>query len=91
MSLSATRVKDLESPGRYSDGDGVCLFIDKSGRRNWVQWTTNEGRSRGISLGGYLTDSLSWAKDARIGQPRGDWEREGPGSGKAQAIDAHIQ
>ena len=33
MKLSATRVKALRDPGRYSDGDGLHLFISKQAAR----------------------------------------------------------
>ena len=44
MKLSATRVRALKDPGRYSDGDGLHLFIHKSGLRSWVQRITADGR-----------------------------------------------
>ena len=34
MKLSATRVRALRDPGRYSDGDGLHLFIHKNGRKS---------------------------------------------------------
>ena len=62
MKLSATRVKALRDPGRYSDGDGVHLFIGKNGRKSWVQRITVDGRRRDIGLGGYPTVSLAQAR-----------------------------
>ena len=62
MKLSATRVKALRDPGRYSDGDGLHLFIGKSGRKSWVQRITIDGRRRDIGLGGYPTVSLAQAR-----------------------------
>lgn len=53
MKLSATRVKALRDPGRYSDGDGLHLFINKKGRKSWVQRITVDGWRRDIGLGGY--------------------------------------
>ena len=46
MKLSATRVRALRDPGRYSDGDGLHLFIHKNGRRSWVQRITVDGQRR---------------------------------------------
>ena len=62
VKLSATRVKALRDPGRYSDGDGLHLFISKRGSKSWVQRITIDGRRRDIGLGGYPTISLAQAR-----------------------------
>ena len=62
MKLSATRVKALRNPGRYSDGKGLHLFIGKNGRKSWVQRITVDGRRRDIGLGGFPTVSLAQAR-----------------------------
>ena len=62
MKLSATRVKALRDSGRYSDGDGLHLFISKRGNKSWVQRITVDGRRRDIGLGGYPTISLAQAR-----------------------------
>ena len=62
MKLSATRVRALRDPGRYSDGDGLHLFINRSGRKSWVQRITVDGRRRDIGLGGYPKVSLGQAR-----------------------------
>ncbi len=59
MKLSATRVKALGEPGRYSDGDGLHLLISKAGAKSWVQRITIDGRRRDIGLGGYPSVSLA--------------------------------
>ena len=59
MKLAATGVKALRDPGRYSDGDGLHLFISKTGGKNWVLRTTVDGRRRDIGLGGYPAVSLA--------------------------------
>ena len=76
MKLSATRVKALADPGRYSDGDGLHLFITKKGRKSWVQRITVDGRRRDIGLGGYPTVSLAQARK------RATDNRETIGNGK---------
>ena len=76
MKLSATRVRALTDPGRYSDGDGLHLFITKRGRKSWVQRITVEGRRRDIGLGGYPTVSLAQARK------RASDNRETIGNGK---------
>ena len=62
MKLSATRVKALRDAGRYSDGDGLHLFISRAGGKSWVQRVTIDGRRRDIGLGGYPTVSLAQAR-----------------------------
>ncbi len=62
MALSATRVKALRDPGRYSDGGGLHLFISKAGTKSWVQRITIDGRRRDIGLGGSPTVSLAQAR-----------------------------
>ncbi len=63
MTLSATKVKALREPGRYSDGGGLHLFISKAGRKSWVLRITVDGRRRDIGLGGYPTVSLARARE----------------------------
>ena len=81
MKLSATRVRALSDPGRYSDGDGLHLFIGKNGRKSWVQRTTVDGRRRDIGLGGYPTVSLAQARK------RAADNREAIGSGRDPVAD----
>ena len=81
MKLSATRVKALRDPGRYSDGDGVHLFIGKNGRKSWVQRITVDSRRRDIGLGGYPTVSLAQARK------RASDNREAIGSGRDPVAD----
>ena len=76
MNLSATRMKALREPGRYSDGDGLHLFISKTGGKSWVQRMTIGGRRRDIGLGGYPAVSLSQARN------RASDNREAVGNGK---------
>ncbi len=63
MALSATQVKALEEPGRYSDGGGLHLYISKAGGKSWVQRITVDGRRRDIGLGGYPSVSLARARE----------------------------
>ncbi len=63
MALSATRVKALKDPGRYSDGGGLHIYISKAGRKSWVQRITIDGRRRDIGLGGFPSVSLARARE----------------------------
>ena len=66
MVLSATRVKNLKEPGRYTDGKGLHLYISKAGRKSWVLRTTYDGRRRDIGLGGFPTVSLALAREKAV-------------------------
>ena len=62
MRLSAIIIKALSDPGRYSDGDGLHLYIGKTGSKSWVQRITIDGRRRDVGLGGYPAVSLAQAR-----------------------------
>ena len=66
MTLSATRVKALNAPGRYSDGGGLHLYISKAGRKSWVLRITVDGRRRDIGLGGYPSVGLARAREKAV-------------------------
>ena len=66
MKLSATRAKALRDPGRYSDGNGLHLFISKKGGKSWVQRITIDGRRRDIGVGGYPAVSLAQARERAV-------------------------
>ncbi len=61
--LTAAKVKALTEPGRYSDGEGLHLFVRQSGTKAWVHRITIDGRRRDIGLGGYPAVSLAKARE----------------------------
>ena len=63
MALSATRVRALKEPGRYSDAGGLHLYVNKAGRKSWVLRITVDGRRRDIGLGGFPSVSLARARE----------------------------
>ena len=62
MGLSAKRVETLKEPGRYTDGEGLHLFISKAGHKSWVLRITIEGRRRDIGLGKFPSVTLLQAR-----------------------------
>ena len=60
-SLSPAFVRTVKEHGTYSDGNGLTLRVDNSGKR-WVQRVTINGRRRNIGLGSYSMVSLSEAR-----------------------------
>ena len=91
MPLSATRVKALEDPGRFSDGGGLHLYISKAGRKSWVQRITVDGRRRDIGLGGFPSVSLAQGSRKGDGESSCHCGRAGPTGGQAQARNAVLQ
>ena len=61
--LSSQEVKSLTSPGRHSDGGGLYLSIDASGRRRWVFMYTSNGRRVELGLGSTSARSLKEARE----------------------------
>ena len=60
--LSATQVANLKAPGRHSDGGGLYLFIDDSGRRRWIFMYTRGGKRTELGLGSARDLSLANAR-----------------------------
>ena len=49
--LTALMVKTVSKPGRYGDGNGLYLIVDKSGAKRWMLRTVVQGRRRDMGLG----------------------------------------
>ncbi|MBY4636825.1 tyrosine-type recombinase/integrase [Sphingopyxis sp. XHP0097] len=61
--LTATAVKAATAPGRYGDGDGLFLTVDRRGGRSWVVRIQKDGRRRDFGLGGADKVSLKLARE----------------------------
>lgn len=62
--LSARAVATLSEPGMHGDGDGLYLFVDKSGAKRWTflfQW---RGKRSELGLGRLSDVSLAEAREA---------------------------
>ena len=63
--LSAKFVREVETAGRYYDGDaGLFLWVKPSGRKSYVQRLTIRGRRHDIGLGSVRWTSLTEARAA---------------------------
>ena len=60
--LSAKQAEKLKTPGRHSDGGGLYLAIDDTGRRRWVFMYVRRGRRVELGLGGGRDMSLAAAR-----------------------------
>lgn len=71
--LTAMSVKALNQPGRYGDGNGLYLLIDKRGGKSWMVRVQKNGRRRDIGLGSESKVSLKLARE-RAAQARSQIE-----------------
>ena len=62
--LTASKLKGLTEPGRYSDGDGLFLVVRPAGGRNWVLRALCGGRRRDIGIGPLKSVDLGDAREA---------------------------
>ena len=68
--LTVRRTETLKAPGRYGDGNGLYLFVQKSGARSWVQRIMINGVRRDIGLGSARFVTLAEARDAAYDNKR---------------------
>ena len=62
--MTATKVKSLlDKPGRYSDGDGLILFVRSPGQASWVARVQHNGKRRDYGLGSAKLYKLTEARD----------------------------
>jgi integrase len=62
--LTAAKVKELlKQPGRYSDGDGLLLFVRSPGQASWVARVQHNGTRRDYGIGSAKLYGLSEARD----------------------------
>lgn len=62
--LTARAVESAKEPGKYFDGNGLYLRVDKTGLRYWVQRIVIRGKRREIGLGSPDLITLATARDA---------------------------
>src|SRR5262245_20176331 len=62
--LNARLVSALGKPGRYADGAGLYVVVNKGGSKQWVFIFRFGGRSREMGLGGVSAVSLAEARKA---------------------------
>ena len=64
--LTATKVRALNEPGRYSDGDGLFLELNGKESGRWLLRVQSGGRRRDIGLGSLKAVSLADAREAAL-------------------------
>lgn len=64
--LTATKVRALNEPGRYSDGDGLFLELNGKVSGRWLLRVQSGGRRRDMGLGSLKAVSLADAREAAL-------------------------
>jgi hypothetical protein len=64
--LNAVKVRALEKPGRYADGNGLYLIVEPSGAKRWMLRTVVQERRRDLGLGGARLVSLAEAREKAL-------------------------
>ncbi len=60
--LKPLQVSRIKKPGRYSDGNGLYLYVGKKGGRSWAFLYTREGMARELGLGAVSDVSIAEAR-----------------------------
>lgn len=98
--LSATQAAKLKSRGRHSDGGGLYLFIDDSGRRRWIFMYARGGKRTELGLGGGRDLSLANARTeaaalravlANGGDPKAERAKGDRVPTFGESADAHVE
>ena len=61
--LTVKGIAKLTARGRYGDGNGLYLFVQRNGSRSWMQRLVVNGRRRDIGLGSARFVTLAEARD----------------------------
>ena len=61
--LSVSKVRQANTPGRYSDGGCLYLVVTPRGSKQWVARLTIHGRQTDLGLGGVSTVTLAEARE----------------------------
>lgn len=64
--LTALQVRNISTPGRYADGNGLYLVVDNSGARRWLLRIVVQGRRRDIGLGSAKLVPLAEAREKAL-------------------------
>ena len=63
--LSAAFVRSAP-PGRHCDGNGLYLYVQRTGTRSWIQRLVIHGRKRELGLGSVALVSLAEAREQAL-------------------------
>lgn len=81
--LSAQFVRTLSEPGKYFDGHGLFLRVERSGSKRWVQRINIRGKRTEIGLGSASLVSLAEAREKALETRKVARRGEGPSGRQA--------
>lgn len=61
--LSALKVRQVSKAGKYADGNGLYLVVDKTGSKRWLLRIVIQGKRRDMGLGGANLVTLAEARE----------------------------
>lgn len=64
--LTAAFVRTATQPGKYNDGHGLMLVVDKTGARRWVQRITIRSKRQEMGLGSASLVTLAEAREVAL-------------------------
>lgn len=62
--LTATFIRQVKSPGRYGDGNGLYLIVDPSGASRWMLRVQSNKQRHDVGLGSTKLVTLAEARDS---------------------------
>jgi hypothetical protein len=65
--LTAIQVRNLKTPGSYTDGGGLRLNVSKTGTKSWLYRYRMYGKQREMGIGRYTQRSLAEARKQAVG------------------------
>ena len=65
MKLTHTKLRSLDTPGRYFDGAGLYLELTQAGGKYWRMKYRFGGKEKRLAFGVYPAVSLAQAREAR--------------------------
>lgn len=64
--LTAVKVRQVVTPGRYADGNGLYLVVDPSGAKRWLLRLVVQGKRRDFGLGSVRLVGLAEAREKAL-------------------------
>jgi len=91
MPLSDVKVRNLTTPGRYADGEGLYLQITPNGGKYWRMKYRFGGKEKLLAFGVYPVVGIKQAREKRFEAKQALSRGEDPGALKKAAKEKVIQ
>ncbi|KQW61524.1 tyrosine-type recombinase/integrase [Variovorax sp. Root411] len=91
MPLSDLKVRNLTTPGRYTDGEGLYLQVTANGGRYWRMKYRFDGKEKLLAFGVYPVVGIKEAREKRFQAKQALSRGEDPGTLKKAAKNKALQ